>query len=580
VAVRSRFLLAAISLVLACLVLPGLASARQITKYTYSVPVTQTDELGQPVALDTDVYVPKGKAPARGFPFVVYFHGGGSDKANGFDAGHARFFARHGYATLIYSARGHGASGGQTTVAGPKEMHDTYDVIAWALGIGGRDTPAHPDFHIDRSRIGLSGYSQGGLNTNLAEVYSHDPSLDPYGIRFHVLTPGNTPDLVYQALVPNDVVKLSFGVGLMETYLVGAHAHISPLLAKWIATAAANLPDDGTPICQGGTHDTLTSPMKADLAARSVGCHVAAMTAPSLWAQAFDDELFPPQMAVHMWRRMPSPGNRLYLSMGGHGAPSAPDAVERDKLGVQLAFVNHVLKGKPLDAPDVVYWSRDPDQAVPGDAYKYPDAAWERHTSPTWPPPGTKHVRFELSANGHAVRRGASAGSLPLAPLFLDEAHDPVALAALSGSPLGTSPVPSSVPATNLPGSVAGFAVKPFAGPVELDGAAFARIPWTPAGADSQVVLQVLDQGPDGELTLLERGVQGIRGATPGAEVPVRVRTNEFSARIEKGHTLLIWVTAADPLFYKPYVGSAGGVLGAGPKASISLPLRRLSSPG
>jgi hypothetical protein len=58
------------------------------------------------------------------------------------------------------------------------------------------------------------------------------------------------------------------------------------------------------------------------------------------------------------------------------------------------------------------------------------------------------------------------------------------------------------------------------------------------------------------------------------------VRTNEFSARIETGHTLLIWVTAADPLFYKPYVGSLGGVLAAGPKARISLPLRRLSSPG
>jgi len=575
---RRRLVLATLLVSLAALWQSGSASAGQITKYTYSVPVTQTDELGQPVAIDTDVYVPKGRVPAGGFPFVVFFHGGGSDKSNGFDAGHARFFARHGYVTLIYSARGHGNSGGQTTVAGPKEMHDTFDVIAWALGIRGRGDPAHPDFHIDRSRIGLSGYSQGGLNTNLAEVYSGDRALDPYGIHFKVLTPGNTPDLVYQALIPADVVKLAFGVGLLETYFVGAHAHVAPLLEKWIGTAAANLPDDGSSLCQGGTHDTLTSPMKADLAARSVGCHVAKMTAPSLWAQAFDDELFPPQMAVHMWRQMPSHGNRLYLSMGGHGAPSAPDAVEHDKLLAQLAFVNHHLRGTPLHEPQVVYWSRDADHPVPGDAYKYPDAAWARHTSPVWPPPGTRRVRFELSADGHAVRRGASAGPLPLAPLFLDEAHDPVALAALSGSPLGTSPVPSSIPATSLPGSVAGFDVGAFHGPVELDGAASLRIPWTPLSPDSQVVVQVLDRGPDGKLTLLERGVQGIRGATPGVQIPVRVRTNEFSARIEKGHTLLVWVTAADPLFYKPYAGSLGGVLGAGPKASVSLPLRRLRS--
>lgn len=559
---------------LAALVLAASAAAAPVTKRSYTVPVTQPDELGQPVSLETDVYVPKAKPPRGGRPFVVFFHGGGSDKNNGFDAGHAEFFAKRGYTTLIYSARGHGSSGGQTTVAGPKEMHDTFDVIAWALGIGALNDPAHPSFHIDRSRIGLSGYSQGGLNTNLAEVYSRDHDIDPYGIRFKVLTPGNTPDRVYQALIPSDVVKLSFGVGLLETYFAGAHAHVSPLLEKWIGTAAANLPDDGTPLCQGGAHDTLTSPMKADLAARSVGCHLGAMTAPSHWAQAFDDELFPPQMAVHMWRRMPSRGNHLYLSMGGHGAPSAPDAVERDKLLAQLAFVNHHLRGRPLHQPRVVYWARDPDHPVPGDAYKYPDAAWERHTSPRWPPRGTRRVRYQLSADGAAVRKGATAGTLPLAPLFLDEAHDPVALAAISGSPLGTSPVPASLPATAVPGSVAAFGTKAFKHPRELDGASVARLSWTPLSADSQVVVQVLDRGPDGKLTLLERGVRGIRGATPGTALSLKVTTNQFSARIERGHSLLVWVTSADPLFYKPYPASLGGTLAAGPQATLSIPLR------
>lgn len=550
------------------------ASAVQISKLTYSVPVTQPGEFGGNVFIDTDIYSPNRPPPRRGFPFVVYFHGGGSDKTNGFDAGHARFFARHGYVTLIYSARGHGSSGGQTTVAGPKEMRDTFDVIAWALGVGGRTHPSHPDFHIDRSRIGLSGYSQGGLNTNLAEVYAGDKQLDPYGIRFQVLTPGNTPDRVYRALIPDDVVKLAFGVGLIETYLVGAHAHMSPLLEKWIGTATANLPDDGSPLCQSGVHDTLTSPMKADLAARSVGCHVDRMTAPSHWAQALDDELFPPQMAVHMWRRMPGAGNHLYLSMGGHGAPAAPDAVERDKLRAQFAFVDHQLRGRRLHQPRVVYWSRDPDHAVPGDAYKYPDKAWEPHHAPSWPPPHTKRARYQLSADGRALRHGASAGSLPLLPLFLDEAHDPVALAALSSSPLGTSPVPSSLPATSLPGSVAGFVLDPGDRHLELVGAMTAKLGWTPTSPDSQVVIQLLDRGPDGALTLLERGVAGIRGATPGSAQTVRITANQFSARIEKGHDLLVWVTAADPLFYKPYLGSLGGTLNAGPEATISLPFR------
>ena len=109
--------------------------------------------------------------------------------------------------TLIYSARGHGNSGGQTTVAGPAEMRDLFDVTAWALGIGGQAGPAHPDFHIDRTRIALAGYSQGGLHTNLGQVWSGDPSIDPYGISFRALEPGNTPDLVFPSLVTNSVVK-------------------------------------------------------------------------------------------------------------------------------------------------------------------------------------------------------------------------------------------------------------------------------------------------------------------------------------------------------------------------------------
>ena len=108
-------------------------------------------------------------------------------------------------------------------------------MTAWALG--------RPDFHIDRTRIALRGYSQGGLHTNLGQVWSSDPSMNPYGISFRALEPGNTPDLVFQALVPNSVLKLSFGAGLVATYLGGSTSgRIAPVVDKWIAAAAADEP--------------------------------------------------------------------------------------------------------------------------------------------------------------------------------------------------------------------------------------------------------------------------------------------------------------------------------------------------
>ena len=214
--------------------IPAQASAASSVS-THSVPVTTPDTLGAPVSLDTDVYVPDSAPPASGFPLLEMFHGGGSTKDNAYDAAHARRFADDGYVVLIYSARGHGDSGGQTSVAGPAEIRDLFDVTAWALG--------RPDFHIDRARIALGGYSQGGLHTNLGQVWSSDPSMNPYGISFRALEPGNTPDLVFQALVPNSVLKLSFGVGLVGTYLGGSTTgRIAPVVDKWIAAAAADEP--------------------------------------------------------------------------------------------------------------------------------------------------------------------------------------------------------------------------------------------------------------------------------------------------------------------------------------------------
>ncbi len=541
---------------------------------SYSVPVTTPDTLGAPVSLDTDLYVPDGTPPRAGFPLLEIFHGGGSTKDNPYDAAHARSFADGGYVVLSYSARGHGNSGGQTTVAGPAEIRDLFDVTAWALGIGGRASPAHPDFHIDRARIALAGYSQGGLHTNLGQVWSNDASVDPYGISFRALEPGNTPDLVFQALVPNNVLKLSFGVGLIGTYLGGSTTgRIAPVVDKWIATAAADAPQlyGSGDLCDRSTHDTATSTMKQDLAWRSVGCQPERLGLPWPWAQAFDDGLFAPDMAISMWRRAPSRAqHRLYLSMGGHAAPAADQSVEQDKLDTQRRFLDAVMQRKALPGPNVVYWTRDPTIAVPGNSYAYPPGAWRRQTADSWPPAKVADATYRLGADGSATQGSASSGVTYLSPLTEDERNDPVAAAALSGTPLGTSPL-SSVPATSLPGFIASFRTAPFSAEKELSGAPFVNLSWTPAATDSQLVLELFDEAPSGNLTLFSRGVQGLRGAQPGLERQVRV---DGSIRIPAGHRVRAWVMAGNEASYKPYPTSAGGVLRMGDASTLGLPLR------
>lgn len=543
-------------------------------KFSYMVAVTTPDDNGAAVTIDTDVYLPAARPPRSGYPLMLVFHGGASRKDNPFDATHAQAFAKHGYASLIYSQRGHGQSGGLVNVAGPQEMRDLFDVLAWAFKIRGRGSkPAHPAFRLDRRRIGLQGYSQGGLHVNLGQVWHASKLYDPYGFRFRVLEPGNTPDMVMQALVPNQVFKFTWAEGLFGTY--SSTGKLGSAFKRWIVQAAADAPLYDRPRCDASRHDTPTSTIEQDLAFRSPGCFVSRMTLPSLWAQSFDDGLFPPELAISMWRRMSDRrDNRLYLSMGGHGAPQADPAAEDDRLRSQIKFADHFLRGRPLRMPRVVYWTRDPAVVVSANKYSYPAGAWYRQTSGQWPPRGIRVRTYRLAANGTAVEgASAPAGSLPLTPLSSDESNDPVALTAVSSTPIGTSPV-RALPATGFPGLVASFITAPLSSDLELSGPAVGHLRWSPNSSNTQLVTKLFDRAPDGTMTLMTRGVTGLRAAAIGAPRNVIVAGSDTSFLLRRGHRVVIWVMSGDVPYYRQYGDSGGGVLSEGSVSTLSLPLR------
>jgi hypothetical protein len=143
----------------------------------------------------------------------------------------------------------------------------------------------------------------------------------------------------------------------------------------------------------------------------------------------------------------------------------------------------------------------------------------------------------------------------------------------LSATPLGTSPE-AAVPPTDLPGFIASFRTPAFTSDRELSGTPYANLNWTPAAPDSQLVLELFDEAPDGTLTLFSRGVVGLRGALPGVERSVRVDGNAFSIRIPAGHRITAWAMGGNPAFYKPFPDSVGGVLRMGAASTLTLPLR------
>src|SRR5512143_871695 len=74
------------------------------------------------VALEATVTVPAGSQPPGGFPGVLLIHGYGQDKSA--MAPLASLLAANGYASLAYSVRGQGNSGGYSTTSGEVERLD------------------------------------------------------------------------------------------------------------------------------------------------------------------------------------------------------------------------------------------------------------------------------------------------------------------------------------------------------------------------------------------------------------------------------------------------------------------------
>jgi ABC-2 type transport system ATP-binding protein len=545
-----RRLLGTVLLALLALAAPA---AGAVEKQSYRVDVRAPGELGEAVSIDANAWLPDGRPSAAGRPLVMLFHGGGGTKESGYDGARAQAFAEHGAVAVLYSARGHGDSGGQTTIAGPKEISDLFDMTDDAVR---RFAP------VDRRRISLWGISQGGLHTNLGQVWADDPQIDPYGLRFAALQPGNTPDRVFDALVDRDLVKLSFGLALIALYQSSTQGQVAPIVDKWIATAAADVPGayGGEP-CDMTGHDTTGSTMKADLAARSFACRFDHWTPPVQWSQAFDDTLFPADMATRSLRAHHRRADRLYLSTGGHGAPASDPGVESDRLAQQVAWLAHVRDGAPLRLPRVTYWLRDPAVAVEYGSARYPPGAWVRRTAGAWPPPGT-----DLN------RRPLGTGSIALPPGEADPQDDPAFTTAAQAIPSGTTLL-GALAADPPGGTVAEFRTPPMRADRELVGAPAVTAGWMPAAADSQLVLRVYDEAPDGTLTLLSRGALGVRGATPGEPREVEITAYEFGALIRAGHRVLARISASDATFYKPYPGMAGGTL-ALDGGALALPLR------
>jgi pimeloyl-ACP methyl ester carboxylesterase len=300
------------------------AQAQAFTKTDLTIPMDDG------VQIAATYYVPAGPQPIGGWPAVMMLHGIGesrSDDDNGVGMSINSVAERHlvpqGYLVLTFDARGHGASGGQVGIDGPREIQDVRALFEWL--------DARPG--VNRQRIGAYGYSYGGGALWGAAVQ---------GLPFAALEIAIAWTDLYTALMPQDLAKSGVVLGFYQSIAQRVAPEVDEILQ--LALRGTSLPR-----------------VRAFARERSSRPQLGRLSVPTFLMQGRRDFAFDLEHAFAARRLLQGP-KRLYISGFGH-APSPKPAGELDLvLPRGRAWFDRFLKGVPngIDTGPTVELAPDP----------------------------------------------------------------------------------------------------------------------------------------------------------------------------------------------------------------------------
>ncbi len=314
---------------------------------TTDLTITMSDG----VLLEATISTPAGAVPPTGFPGIVFIHGYGGNKTD--YANVAQYLTAQGYASLLYSVRGQGNSGGLSTTMGERERLDLQAVIRFFRSFAG----------IDSARIGVAGGSQGGIHAWMAAAY-------------------NMPGVIAVATL---VAPPSFALDLIPSNCFKQQLWAELSLSTVRYDPQRELLKD---FIVAGQYDSV----RAIVSARDLERLLDSVRVPVMQLLGWADVIFPVNGAIRTLQRLSSRGVpiRSYFGTNGHGEP-----LNLNETFFMLAYMtswfDHWFKGTPLERaeePFVVFADNRP--------------GWPHRETVGWPPQPAGGVRLFLS--GTAIR--------------------------------------------------------------------------------------------------------------------------------------------------------------------------------
>jgi ABC-2 type transport system ATP-binding protein len=543
-----RALLPATAVLLAMTATPAQAGFRDSCEPAAGVRVcTGMVESFDGTPLDATLTLPAKVKKGKRLPLVLFLHGFLSDKNEYITAtrrtNHYKtvelnnvWFASRGYAVVNYSARGHGASGGEIGLASKHvDTRDAHHVTGLLVDEG----------IVNRRRVAAVGGSYGGGQTWLlatvrgkgAPQYGSWRSPKGRIVELAAAVPQFTwTDLLF-SLVPNGrepVTPTPLGVAkitLLNGFIAAINTKLTEDVRRWLTRVNEGEPYEPT----GG--DTVVEEAKRALTVdRSAYYQDGFFKAlrgkrqrsiPILAAQGWTDPIFPAVEAVRMYRKLKS---------------------VRRNYPIQLYFGDFEHLTSQVKIPDMRYYHRLAttllDRHLRG---KRRRPSFDVRSAPTLCDP----AKF-----GPVVRASTWGGLQP----------DTLVLALPGGRTTGSPVMDPRGPAadqvvvglqrrgcitTDLPETpgVATWRV-----PVERDftlvGMPRLELAYSATGPDIQLNSRLWEVAPDGVQTLVTRGAYRVV-APPMGEQSVIYDLYGNHWRLAKGHELLLEVTGDDSTFFR-----------------------------
>ena len=307
--------IALLAIAVLALALAGAAAPRGASVTTQEVTLHMDDGVG----LAATLYTPAGSPPAAGRPAIVLFHGIGGNRHD-LDA-IAEHFAGT-FDVLTFDFRGHGQSGGLTSIDGPREMQDTKTIFNWLAAQPG----------VNPQKIGAWGISLGGgaVLRSLVE-----------GVPWAAVETAETWTDLFSALAPQDLSK-SGAIYQFLNSVPQDRLDPSVLAIKDDALQSKNLDVLFKFAAQRSTRDSL-----------------AQVHTPVLFMQGRRDFAFDISQALAGWRRVAGP-KELYVGDFGHSPSTFPGPDLNELLAVDQAWFTRWLVQQPAKPAPAVLVAPDP----------------------------------------------------------------------------------------------------------------------------------------------------------------------------------------------------------------------------